>query len=217
MSRVRKSTTRRSTVVSDFPNRRWVPGKSSFRPFERLQAIAIEATAHTAPDVAITAPTPEALRFSARRKALSDWEEVWLNDPRINPAYRALHHPPSFDSPDFIKGIGASPRPIFCTAVRLLTEHAFTGEYNARHRPRAADPRYCLCDRGPLQTPSHVIFHCARFHAAQERHLHPASESLSPNIIFGTRAGGVALANFIEETQACVRPRKRDPLPDDHG
>jgi hypothetical protein len=196
---------------------RWFPGTASFLPLERLQNIAIDAAARTAPDLLIAAPTVEALRVISRQEAFTDWEQIWHDNPRINPAYRALHHPPSNDPPDFVQGIATSSRPVFCTAIRLLTEHAFTGEYSARHRPRAPDPHGCQCSREPLQTPSHVIFHCALFRAARERHLRPASQMLSPNIIFGTKAGGEALAKFIEETQACVRPRRRDPPPEDHG
>jgi hypothetical protein len=46
--------------------------------------------------------------------------------------------------------------------------------------------------------------------------LCPVLDSLSPNIIFRTEAGGLALMKFIEATQACVRPRKELP-PEDHG
>jgi hypothetical protein len=38
---------------------------------------------------------------------------------------------------------------------------------------------------------------------------------LAINIIFRTAAGGKALAEFIEATQACIRPRRRPP--EDHG
>jgi hypothetical protein len=112
-------------------------------------------------------------------------------------------------------GIASAARPVFCTAIRLLTEHAFTGEYNARHRSRAPDPHDCQCGLAPLQTPTHVICECHLFSEARERILRPSTADLSPNIIFGTTAGGTALACFIEETQACIRPRRRTP--EDHG
>jgi hypothetical protein len=93
--------------------------------------ITIEATAHATPDLNLAALSTEALQVLARHEALLEWEKVWREDPRSNPAYRALHHPPAFEPPEFIRGIGSAPHPIFCTAVCLLTEHAFTGEYNA--------------------------------------------------------------------------------------
>ncbi|KAH9960729.1 hypothetical protein BGW80DRAFT_1362395 [Lactifluus volemus] len=113
-------------------------------------------------------------------------------------------------------GIANASRPVFCTAIRLLTEHAFTGEYNARHRPRAPDPHGCECGLVEIQTPSHIIFECPRFEIARDRELRRATPILSPNIIFGTVIGGEALTRFIEETQACVRPRRR-AVPEDHG
>jgi hypothetical protein len=196
---------------------RWIPGKASFLPLERLQNIAIDAAARAAPDLIITTPTIEALRVASRQQSITDWEQIWLDDPRTNPAYQALHHPPSGEPPDFIQGISTSSRPVFCTAIRLLTEHAFTGEYNARHQPRAPDPHGCQCGRAALQTPTHIIFHCERFRAARDRHLRPVSQTLSPSIIFGTKKGGEALAKFIEETQAGVRPWRRERPPEDHG
>jgi hypothetical protein len=196
---------------------RWIPGKMSFQPLERLQTLAVEATAHAVPDLDLTTPTPTALKIRAKQKALTEWEQVWLDDPCTNPAYRALHHPPSLEPPDFIKGVGTASRTIFCTAVRLLTEHAFTGEYNARHRPWAPDPHNCECPPAPLQTPTHAIFHCEQTQDARERLLRPVSETLSPNIIFCTKARGEALAAFIKQMQICIRPRRGDPIPEDHG
>ena len=194
----------------------WLPGKTSFRPLERLQELAIEAAALAPPDLDLSNPSPEALRVLAKNKALEAWSQAWLDTPRTSPVYRALHHPPSLEPLEFIRGVRAAPRPIFCTAVRLLTEHAFTGEYNARHRSHTGDPHLCDCEAGPLQTASHIIFHCDQHRAAREHFLHPVSDTLSPNIIFGMEAGGRALAKFIEATQAGVRPRKEIP-PEDHG
>jgi hypothetical protein len=136
----------------------------------------------------------------------------FLADPRWNPAYRALHHPPSGQPPDFVSGIEDFARPVFCTAIRLLTKHAFTGEYNARHRPRAPDSHNCPCGQAPLQTVDHVITQCPLYDEARETFLRPVTPT---PIIFGTKAGGLALARFIEATQACVRPRRR-PI-EDHG
>jgi hypothetical protein len=73
----------------------------------------------------------------------------------------------------------------------------------------------CQCGLIVIQIPSHVIIHCPRFRAARERILKATSPTLSPNILFGMRKGGEALTKFIEETRACVRPRRR--LPEDHG
>ena len=40
---------------------------------------------------------------------------------------------------------------------------------------------------------------------------------LSPNLVFGTKAGGEALAKFIKESQACIKPWRREPPLEDHS
>jgi hypothetical protein len=195
----------------------WMPGTASFQPLKRIQEIAIEAAARVPQGEAVlTSPTIPALRDISRRKAFLDWEEEWRANPRRSPVHRALIHPPSGETPDFMAGIAKSSRLVFCTAVRLLTEHAFTGEYNLRHRTHTQDPHDCQCGYN-LQTASHVITECPLFQAARERHLLPIIPDLSPYIIFGSRMGGEALVKFIEMSQACLRPRNRDPPPEDHG
>ena len=62
---------------------------------------------------------------------------------RLQPAYLALTNPPDGSAPLFIQGITRFPRPIVATCIRLLTGHAFTGEYTARFRPGSFDPHRC--------------------------------------------------------------------------
>jgi hypothetical protein len=69
------------------------------------------------------------LRDFAYRTATDAWQESWPNTLRRGPVYRAFHHPTGKPH-DFI-----TPRAVFCPAIRLLTEYAFTGEFSARHRP----------------------------------------------------------------------------------
>jgi hypothetical protein len=128
-----------STILFNHPNTnisiRWIPGTASFHPLKRLLEVATAAAAAVNPSDPQPPPTIAALKSAAKSCALQEWERVWLTDPRRNPAYRALHHPPSGQPPEFISGIKSFARPVFCTAIHLLTEHAFTGKYNARHRP----------------------------------------------------------------------------------
>jgi hypothetical protein len=112
---------------------RWIPGHYNFHPLKRLMEIATTTATEGEPEPQPAAATIAALQANARNRSLSDWEQIWLKDPRRDPAYRALHHPPSGEPPEFMVGIASAARPVFCTAIRLLTEHAFTGEYNARH------------------------------------------------------------------------------------
>jgi hypothetical protein len=52
---------------------------------------------------------------------------------------------------------------------------------------------------------------------ARERTILPKIPDLSPQIIFGTCIGGETLTKFVEESQACIRPRDRALPSDDHG
>jgi hypothetical protein len=142
--------------------------------------------------------------------------------PRLQPAYLALTNPPDGFIPPFIKGISKFSRPIVATCIRLLTGHAFTGEYTARFRPSSFDPHHCQCGE-PLQTPQHVIAACPLHIEARRQFLLPVSNNLSFSIIFGTKEGGEALGNFLAASQACIRPRRREAPPEeededeDHG
>jgi hypothetical protein len=142
----------------------------SFSPLKRLQEIALDAATAADPTHHPAAQSIAALRDDARGKVLTDWEQVGLKDPRRDPAYRALQHPSSGRPPEFMQGIAGFSRPIFCTAIRLLTEHAFTGEYNARHRPRAPDPHGCQCGQATPQTPTHIV-DCPLHRAARNQSL----------------------------------------------
>jgi hypothetical protein len=173
-----------------------------------ITEIAIDAAAQQ--PIEESPPTITALRDSARTKAFADWTQEWLDSPHRSPVYRALHQPPSSQPPDFMIGVGKAARPVFCTTIRLLTEHAFTGEYSARHRPKAPEPHGCTCGH-------HIVIQCPQYRAAREAHLLTPSPTLSIDIIFGTKSGREGLAKFIEATQACVRPRIPTPPPEDHG
>jgi hypothetical protein len=100
------------------------------------------------------------------------------------------------------------------TCIRLLTGHAFTGEYTARFRPSSFDPHHCQCGE-PLQTPQHVIAACLLHTEARRQFLLPVLNNLSFSIIFGTKEGGEALGNFLAASQACIRPWRREAPPED--
>jgi hypothetical protein len=150
-----------SNILFNHPNTsmsiKWIPGSARFYPLKRILEVATEAAGTV--DLTEQQPPPSimALKHSAKLQALSEWEQVWLKDPCQNPAYQALHHPLSGQPPEFITRIESFAQPIFCTAICLLTKHAFTGKYNARHRPQAPNPHDCQCRQTPLQTVDHII------------------------------------------------------------
>jgi hypothetical protein len=66
--------------------------------------------------------------------------------------------------------------------MKRVMDHAFTGEYNARHRPRTPDPHDCQCGHAALQTPTHIILECDLLREARARFLRPATADLAINI-----------------------------------
>jgi hypothetical protein len=92
--------------------------------------------------------------------------------PNANQAiwHSARHRMVSLDHS--YKGQLTSPGPFFTAGIRLLTGHALTGEYNARHRPRSNDPHHCQCSEA-LQMAHHVITSCPSYAAARRAHSSP--------------------------------------------
>jgi len=125
--------------------------------------------------------------------------------PWLQPAYLALTNPLDGSVPPFTQGITKFPRPIVAMCIRLLTGHAFTGEYTAHFQPSSFDPHHCQCGE-PLQTTQHVIVACPLHIEARRQFLLPLSNTLSISTIFGTKEGGEALGNFLAASQACIRP-----------
>jgi hypothetical protein len=201
-------------------NMGWLPAAKGSIPLRRLKAIAAEA-AQQGPTLPPPPPTKAQLRNTARQEAISEWQNSWLEAQRRQPAYLALTNPPDGSVPPFVRGITKFPRPIVATCIRLLTGHAFTGEYTARFRPSSFDPHHCQCGE-PLQTAQHVIAACPLHDEARRQHLLPLSNTLSFSMIFGTKEGGEALGGFLAASQACIRPWRREAPPEeeedeDHG
>jgi hypothetical protein len=165
----------------------WVLGSGSFLLLKRLAKVATMAATMAGPDLQPHPATITALCLTTKLKSITEWELIWQKDPHRNPVYCTLHHPPNGSLPEFMQGIVDSACPVFYMAVRLLTEHAFTGEYNTRHRPCVPNPHNCQCSCTNMQTPLHVILDCHLFREAQEHFLRPATADLSINMIFGVR------------------------------
>jgi hypothetical protein len=62
-----------------------------------------------------------------------------------------------------------------------------------------------------------MLMNCPKHADARKDHFLPLSNIASLSLIFGSKKGGSALGAFIAATQACARPRRRDPTPEDHG
>ncbi len=191
----------------------WLPAAKGSKPLRRLKALTAEV-ARLAPPLPPPPPTPAQIRLTAREEALTEWQNNWMEAPRLQPAYLALMNPPDGHPPPFIQGLSKFPRPIVATGVRLLTGHAFTGKYTARFRPSSFDPHHCQCGE-PLQTAHHVIATCPLHDEERRRFLVPLSNTHSFSTIFGTKEGGTALGNFLAASQACMRPRRQENPPEE--
>jgi hypothetical protein len=200
----------------------WLPAAKGSIPLRRLKAIAAE-TARQGPTLPPPPPTKAQLRITAKQDAITEWQNNWMAATCLQTAYLALTNLPDGRIPPFTRGITKFPRPIVATCIRLLTGHAFTGEYTARFRPSSLDPHHCQCGE-PLQTAQHVIAACPLHTEARRQFLLPLSNTLSISTIFGTKEGGEALGNFLAASQACIRPRRwpreappEDEEDEDHG
>jgi hypothetical protein len=206
-----------SNILEAYPalqiNLNWLPAAKGSIPLRRLKSIAAEV-AHQGPTLPPPPPTKAQLRAISKQDAITEWQNSWMVAPRLQPAYLALTNPPDGSVPPFTQGITKFPRPIVATCIRLLTGHAFTGEYTARFRPSSFDPHHCQCGE-PLQTAQHVIAACPLHIEARRQFLLPLSNSLSISTIFGTKEGGEALGNFLAASQACIRPRQREAPPEE--
>jgi len=161
------------------------------------------------------AKSKDQLQTLTHTTAIEHWQDKWSTAPHLQPAYLALPFPPNGRIPPFVKGLATHPHSIFCTGIRLLTTHAFTGEYSARFRPTANDPLHCECGN-PLQLAHHVIVHCPCYTEARSTHLTSSLITTSLSSVFGTKKGGATLGAFIAATQACIRLRCANPAPEDH-
>ena len=199
---------------------RWSPSGKGLKALRRAKVAAVEAARQACFDTDNPPgpPSKDQLRQNSRLEAIAQWQTVWVESPRLQPAYLALTSPPDGKFPPFIQGLAMHSRLVFSTGIRFLTTHAFTGEYSARFCPGSNDPHYCECGE-PLQTIHHIIALCLRHTMARTRHLLPLSSTVSLSLIFGTKDGGEVLGAFIAASQACVRPRRTEtePEPEDYG
>jgi hypothetical protein len=93
------------------------------------------------------------------------------------------------------------------TLYRIITGHAFTGEYTQRFFPQHT-PEQIACPCGePLQTIEHVLFQCHHFTAARRRHLTVSGRPRSFPQLLENPERARALLRFLEETRACSKPR----------
>jgi hypothetical protein len=139
------------------------------------------------------------------------WQARWHNADRRSRVYLALPNPPARKLPLAIQGAMGGSRHACATLVRLITGHAFIGEYTACFHPHKSTS--CPeCGTDP-QTVAHIIRLCPCFARARAAHLIPIAPDLSLSTLFGSKEGGKALLEFLEVTKACFKPLEEPPDP----
>ena len=95
------------------------------------------------------------------------------------------------------------------TFYRLVTGHAFTGEYTQRFYPQHTQEQIaCPCGE-PVQTAEHVLLHCPLFTDARRRHLTANGRPRTLPQLFDKPKRVLETLRFLKETGACAKPRAR--------
>ena len=185
-------------------NLEWCPSATSIAGIKRCIDLTQTNAANPWPPNHREPNTIAFQKASSKASTIAAWQARWHNADRRTQAYLALPAPPSGKPPPVISGAAGGSRSASSTLIRLITGHAFIGSYTARFHPRK--PTHCPdCGTNP-QTVAHIIQLCPRYTRARATHLIPVAPDLSLSTLFGTKEGGKALINFLEETKACFKP-----------
>ena len=210
----------------------WLPRKIHFAGFRRAKQMALHAI-RTADPTDLTGPaTIKKLKKSAKDSVTATWAERWHLAPRTSLAYRtALRAPPDGGThhtfqperarekaqkakaqegqPRGQESLAKFSRLTHSTFYRLVTGHAFTGEYTQRFYPlHTQEQLACPCGE-PIQTVEHVLLHCPRYTAARRKHLTASGRPRTLPQLFDKPERVLETLRFLEETGACAKPRAR--------
>jgi hypothetical protein len=197
---------------------------------KKLALAAVRGPIH--PDNTITT---NYLRQQVKSDATKKWEEQWHASPRTSLAYRTactqppngrphpilIAHQEGWRTPDAAHDAeGQAPkakpsRATTSTMFRMITGHAFTGEYTARFRgnklPQPLPEEAVACPCGELpQTAEHVLIDCPLYEDARRKHLSTRGRVWSLDQLFDLPLHCTGTMRFLEETQACAKPRAVD-------
>jgi Reverse transcriptase (RNA-dependent DNA polymerase)/Endonuclease-reverse transcriptase len=213
---------RLSVILEKYPDTNivliWLPRKAPFIGFKRAKQLALEAI-RTANLAGIREPhTINNQREATKSAAIAAWTEEWHQSPHTSKAYRTALTMPPDGKPHHTfycthpNKTDAEPQAKFSrlthsTFYRLITGHAFTGEYTQRFFPQHT-PEQVACQCGePIQTVEHVLLQCPLFNAARRKHLTVNGRPRSFPQLLENSERTRSLLQFLEETRACNKPR----------
>ena len=216
---------RLSAMLENHPHTKiallWLPRKAPFVGFQRAKQLALEAT-RTADLTDFKEPhTIGSQKKESKDAAIVAWTERWHQAPRTSMVYRTalttppkgkphhtFHvHPPAAQITEETSNKAKFSRLTHSTFYRVITGHAFTGEYTKRFFPQHTPEQVaCLCGE-PTQTVEHLLFNCPQYTAARLRFLTVNGRPRSlPQLLKNPKRVQTLLC-FLEETGACSKPR----------
>jgi hypothetical protein len=223
-------------LLHSYPNTQvrlqWLPRKVPFVGFRRARQLAFEAIRSAGP-AELHPHEPYSIkkqRDTAKREAITTMEERYYNGPRTSFAYQtALRAPPDGKAHHTFKIVPAAgradpahnahtretepkakfSRQTYCTLLRYITGHAFTGEYTQRFYPLHTQEQVACPCGNPLQTIEHVLTECPLYAAARQRHLTANGRPRTLPQLFANSKRVQEVLRFLEETSACAKPRAR--------
>ena len=198
--------------------------------FRRAEQLALHAI-RTASTTDLEEPfSLKKQKEAVRDGAIAKWAERWHQAPRTSLAYQtALRAPPDGRAhhtfqPEKTKGRKTPThteqaqgqgnavkfsRLTHSTFYRFVTGHAFTGEYTQRFYPLHTQEQIaCPCGE-PVQFIEHVLLHCPRYTDARRRHLNAFGRPRALHQLFNKPECVLGMLCFLEETNACAKPRER--------
>jgi hypothetical protein len=216
----------------------WLPKKAPFIGFRRSKQLAFEAIRTTDLTGLIEPQTIKSQKKATKEAAIRAWTVKWHEAPRTSLAYRtALLEPPDGRAHHTFQAPCPAPTPeteprhttthngertrelseakfsraTYSTFYRLITGHAFTGEYTQRfYAPHTPEQIACPCGE-PIQTVEHVLTECPIYDAARHRHLSANGRPRTLPQLFASPKRVQELLRFLEETKACAKPRIWEP------
>jgi hypothetical protein len=221
-------------LLTSYPNIKvtlqWLPRKIHFVGFRRAKQRAFHAIRTALPADLVEPFSLKKQKEMARVDAIAKWAEKWHQAPRTSMAYQtAIRAPPDGRAhhtfqPEKPKGPRTPAqaeqaqgqgntvkfsRLTHSTFYRFVTGHAFTGEYTQRFYPlHTQDQIACPCGE-PVQTIEHVLLHCPRYTEPRRRHLTAFGRPRALHQLFNKPERVLGMLRFLEETNACARPRER--------
>ena len=215
-----------SAILNSHPNTKiillWLPANAPSVGFQRARQLTLETARMANTTEIIELHTIGNQRKVTKDVAIATWAEKWHQMPHTSKAYRTALTTPPDGKPHLIFNLTPTPknpgepriealakfsRLTHSTLFRLVTGHAFTGEYTqCFFLQHIQEQIACHCGE-PLQTAEHVLFHCPLYSAAHRRHLtvngHPRS---FPQLLENPKHAQLLL-RFLEETRACSKPQ----------